>query len=410
MRATALAIVLSVAAPLAAAETVTIDALVTQALSENPEIKIYEAEIAAARGARRKAGEWRNPELSTELGAKRTLGDGLDAAGLVWAASVQQTFDWPGRASLRKAIANRQVTLAEQGLEQFRQSLAAAVRRQAAAVAAAQKREKAAGDVARRAEELIATLVQREPAGVAPLLEMRAVEAATLSLARRHTEAAKEAATARLALNQLRGRPLAEPVSIATEAVAFPPLPPVADLLKRAARGNFELRQRMSELEQQGFHVRLAKSEWWPEITAGPVIEQENAGDHETRAALAVSLPLPLWNRNEGGVDVAKAREAQATASVLVAQRELEREIRELAASYEIHRKEIARWNPKIVESLEEAATLADRHYRLGAIPLSTYLEAQSSYLEALETIHATREDALLARTELERLTGSKLP
>jgi cobalt-zinc-cadmium efflux system outer membrane protein len=413
MKIPVLGLLVSFSAAAMAAEKagpVAIETLVSQALAENPEIRFYEAEIAAAKGARRKAGEWRNPEISGELGAKRTVGDGLDAAGVVWAASVQQTFEWPGRASLRKAIANRQLKLAEQGLEQFRASLAAAVRRKSFALLAARKKQQAAAEVAARGEELISTLVQREPAGVTPLLETRAIEASVLALKRRETEAALEAKIAQLELNQLRGRLLEEPVTIADEKLATPALPPASELLKRAATGNFELRQRETELEQQGFQVRLAKSEVWPAITAGPVVEQEYAGDQETRATLAVSLPLPLWNQNRGGIEIARAREMQASATLRVAQREIERRIREQAAAYELHRKEIARWNPKIAANLGEAAELADRHYRLGAVPLSTYLEVQSSYLDALDTIHATEADALSALAELESLTGTKLP
>ncbi len=401
---------------LAVAETVppspaiTIGDLVSQALAENPEIRFYAAEIEAAKGERRTAGAWRNPELSGELGAKRTVGEGLDAAGVVWAASVQQTFEWPGRVSLRKAIANRQVTLAEQGLAQFRFSLAASVRQKAYALLAAQQMQKAAAEVAGRGEELVATLVQREPSGVAPQLERRAIEAAVLRLKRTETQAAKQAQSALLSLNQLRGRMLSEPVTVAGFEGAFPKLPALVELIKRSSRGNFELLQRQTEMEQQGFRVQLAKNEVWPSIVAGPMVEQEFAGDQETRATMAISLPLPLWNQNRGNLDVAKARELQAQASLIVSQREVERQIREAAMSYELHRKEMERWNPQIADELRAAAELADRHYRLGAVPLAAYLEVQSSYLDALDAISNTRADALHAAAELERLTGSSLP
>jgi cobalt-zinc-cadmium efflux system outer membrane protein len=388
---------------------VEIEALVSQALSENPELKFYESEITAAKGEKRTVGAWQNPEISGEIGAKRTIGDGLDASGVVWAASVQQTFEWPGRVSLRKAIANRQVKLAERGLEQFRSSLAASVRQKAYALLAAQQKQKAAAEVAGRGEELVSTLVQREPSGVTPQLESRAIEASVIKLKRAEANAAKEAQSALLQLNQLRGRMLSERVIIAQSATDLPPLPSTSDLLKRSSTGNFELLQRQTELEQQGFKVRLAKNDVFPSITAGPVVEQEYAGDQETRAALGVSLPLPLWNQNKGNIDAAKARELQAQASLIVSQREVERQIREAATTYELHRKEMERWNPKIADELREAAELADRHYRLGAVPLATYLEVQSSYLEALEAIYSTQADALEASAELERLTGSKL-
>src|SRR4051812_16431054 len=91
--------------PLDAADAVRLDALVAQALTDNPELRFYEAEIAAARGERRTAGAWANPAISGEAGRKRVRGD-VTAEGTAWALSVQQSFEWPGRVSLRKAIAD----------------------------------------------------------------------------------------------------------------------------------------------------------------------------------------------------------------------------------------------------------------------------------------------------------------
>lgn len=393
---------------LGAAEAIRVDALVTQALTENPELKFFEAEIAAAKGERKTAGSWANPEVSSEFGRKRVRGD-VSAEGVAWAVSAQQSFEWPGRVSLRKAIAERQVQLAEAGLDQFRAALAAQVRRKGYTLFAAQRREAAAQEVAARGEELVAALVQREPAGVAPLVETRAVEAAVIKQRRIATEAAHEAQDALFELNQLRGRPIGERVLILEVVPELADLPPIDELIRLAATGNFEMRQRQIELAQQGFKVRLSQNEAWPTITLGSQFSQEKAADKESIAGLTVSLPLPLWNRNTGNIDAAKARELQAQTSLRLAQREVERKLRAHAADYLLNRKEMARWNPKIVEQLREAATLADRHYRLGAVPLSTYLEVQSSYLEALEAIYATESDVITALAEIELLTGNKL-
>ena len=390
------------------AADLTLPAAIAQALAENPELKFYEAEIAAAKGGRKAAGTWANPELSGELGRKRVRGD-ISAEGTAWAVSVQQTFEWPGRIALRKAIADRSVQLAEAGLEQFRAVLAAEVRRRGYALFAAQRREAAAREVAARGEELVATLVQREPAGVAPLLETRAIEASVIKLRRAASEAAHEAQEALFELNELRGRAIGEHFVIADVSPTFAELPGVNELIRRAAHGNFELRQREIELGQQGFKVQLTKNEAWPGITAGPQFSREKAGDTETRAGITVSVPLPLWNRNTGNIETAKARELQAQTSLRLAQRGVERKLRQHATAYALHRKEMERWNPKVAEQLREAATLADRHYRLGAVPLATYLEVQSSYLEALEAIYATQADAMTALAEIELLIGGKL-
>ena len=392
------------------AASVTIEALVTQALAENPELKFFEAEVAAAKGERVATGAWANPEFSGEAGRKRVRGD-VAAEGTAWAVSATQTFEWPGRVSLRKAIADRQTELAHAGLEQFRAALAAQVRQKGFALYAAQRRELAAQEVAGRGEELVGTLVQREPAGVAPLLETRAIEASVIKLRREAIEASREAQSALYELNALRGRPIAEGLVISDLQLEFAELPGAEEFIRRAARENFELRQREVELAQQGFKLRLAENEAWPSITVGPQFSQENAGNEkETTTGVGVSVPLPLWNRNQGGVQTANARLLQAETSLKLLLREIERKIRENAAGYERLRKELTRLNPKVAEQLREAALLADRHYRLGAVPLTTYLEVQQSYLEALEAIFSTQADALNARAELDLLTGASIP
>lgn len=53
-----------------------------------------------------------------------------------------------------------------------------------------------------------------------------------------------------------------------------------------------------------------------------------------------------------------------------------------------------------------KAAELADRHYRLGAVPIATYVELQKQYLEAVEALLDTKREALDAGQQLGLLTG----
>ena len=59
--------------------SVGLELLVAEVLERNPELSFYRAEIAAAKGERRTAITWANPELSTQLGPFKVL------------ASVQRT-------------------------------------------------------------------------------------------------------------------------------------------------------------------------------------------------------------------------------------------------------------------------------------------------------------------------------
>jgi cobalt-zinc-cadmium efflux system outer membrane protein len=181
-------------------------------------------------------------------------------------------------------------------------------------------------------------------------------------------------------------------------------------LLALSRTNNFELRVRAVELAQQGFRVALAKNERLPSISAGPTVSEENAFDRERIIGVGVSLPLPLWNRNTANIQAAKARQVQAETSFHVAQREAERRVIESALTYETKLREMARWRPDAAEHFREAAEVADRHYRLGAVPISTYVELQKQYLDAVEGLLDTKKEALEAAAQLELLTGLPLP
>jgi cobalt-zinc-cadmium efflux system outer membrane protein len=328
---------------------------------------------------------------------------------VAWSVSVVQPFEWPGRLGLRKAIANRDVQLAEIGMERFRGALAGRVRVLAYGLFAAQEKAAAAREVAERFKALQEVLVQREPAGVTPLLETRVIEATEVTMQRKASEAEVGAQSALLELNQLRGASLGERLVVRSGSLDLPVVEKAEGLIAAAITNNFELRVRAAELAQQGFKVALAKNERYPSIRVGPSYSEENALDRDRIIGVGVSLPVPLWNRNTANIETAQARQLQAETSLLVARREVERKVLEAATTYNAKVRELSKWRPDATKLFQEAAELADRHYRLGAVPLATYVELQKVYLDAVEAMLDTRKDALQAGQDLELLSGVNL-
>lgn len=385
-----------------AAETNSLAALVNEALRSNPELTFYEAEIAAAKANRRTAGLWPNPELGAEAARMRMTGD----EGVAWSVSVMQPFEWPGRLGLRKAIANRDIELAELGLERFRVALASRVRSAAYGVYAAEQKHQAVHEVAERLRLLRDVLVQRDAAGITPLLETRVIEALDISMQRKASEAVIQKQTSLFELNQLRGRSATEPLTVTEVDLKFQPTLDIEALRVAALTNNFELRMRLVELAQSGLRVSLARNERYPTWSIRPVYSEERLGDQERMLGVGISLPLPLWNRNSGNIAAAQAKQVQAEAALHVAQREVERNVADAAARFQAKRDEISKWRVDSVEHFRDAADLADRHYRLGAVPVATYIELQKEYLEAVEALLDTRKEALEAWQELQLLTG----
>ena len=401
--------------PAAAAENVSspapaaaLDAIVAEILAKNPEVAFYQAEIGAAKAGARSAAAFNDAELSLDLGRKRVR----DASGVIavegtaWSVSVTQTFEWPGRLALRKAIANRQVQLAELGLNRFQAALDARARTLAYGFFAADAKAATVRAVADRFTALKETFLSRDAAGVTPLLETRVIEASELALQRRATEAALAMQSALIELNQLRGQPADAPLRVAAAALKFNEAPAADALLSAGREKNFDFRMRLVELEQQGFQVRLAQNERYPAVSVSPFSSREQAGGRETIVGVGVNLPLPVSSKTGSAVDAAEARRRQAETAALVAQRDLEREILTAAQAYAAKVAETRRWSPDTVQKFRDAAELADRHYRLGAVPIATYVEMQNSYLEAAEALLDTQREALEAGLKLQQITG----
>ena len=103
------------------------DAAIRLALENNPDIRMLSADIASARGEVTTARTWQNPEISVAPGFK-TIRD-PSVTEFHGDFGLEQTFEWPGKRSLRRAVAEKNVGVRQLALAGFRSQLAIQVRR-----------------------------------------------------------------------------------------------------------------------------------------------------------------------------------------------------------------------------------------------------------------------------------------
>ena len=155
--------------------------------------------------------------------------------------------------------------------------------------------------------------------------------------------------------------------------------------------------------------VKLAENERWPSFKVSPYVQQQRAETKETQFGIGVSIPLPLFDRNKGNIATAKARQTQAEMMLAAQMRELERAVASHRSEYALYVEELAKWPADTLDSFQKAAAEADEHYRLGALPLSTYIELQQQSIEAMNAVLDSQLGALQARMGIEQLTGISL-
>ena len=405
---------IAVAVSLSAAETpveVAPEALVSEALEANAELGFYQAQLEGAKAATRLAGRLDLPKAELQVGQIRSknLDHSMAGEGAMWMASVRQSIEWPGRLGLRKAIANQDVAVAPLGLEAFRRELSGKVREHAFGLASAEEKSRVARAVADRFRALREVLVQRDPAGIAPQLEVRILEATELTLRRRASEFSLAVDAERVRLNLLRGAALDASLQVQRDLPDLPGRPALDRLMAAANTNNFELRTRAAELVQQGFRVELARNERWPAFEVGPMTMGQDGSSLDRIVGVGVAFPLPLWRPRAANIAASEAKRQQAVAVLAVARREVERRVLSASRGYDSRIAELDHWRSDVVVQFESAAELADRHYRLGAVPATTYVELQKQYLDAVEAHLDTRREALAALVELEQATGLDL-
>ena len=412
MRLPTVVIALAAAAismPATAQSALSLDALVRDVVANNPERQFYQRQIGTAGVERDAAGRWADPEAVVEFG-QRQASDRMTGAtlgeGTTYAVSIVQPIEFGGRIALRRAIAERQVELARMGLQQFDATLAARARALGYALFAADEKAAVARTVAQRMRELARIIVSRDPAGPAPRLEAASLEAGAIGAERTAAMADADANSALYELNQLRGASFAARIRIIRPDMSLPGLMSGQALATSANTNNFELKALREQFEQQGLRVDLARKARIPIVSIGPYYDRARSDIRETNYGFRASTTIPLWNRQAGEVAVQQGRQAQANATLLEAERRIARNVFDQAAQYEAKRAALAKWDGASAQSFASAAAEADRNYRLGAIPLTTYMQMQQSYVDATNAVLDTRREALEALLQLRALNG----
>lgn len=395
-----------------AEEPLTIDRLVALALAQNAELRSCEAALAAARGQRTQAAAFRNPEVSVEIGGRevRDSENILQGNGTTLRLALMQTIEFPGKGTLRKAIADRDVEIAALALDQFRLALAGRVRLLALEYLAARSEAGAVSAVLDRGSALAGQLGDTSDYGASLRIEAGLLRAALVGLGASLRSASLRAEEARTRLNALTGRPQSLPLRISSP-LAPPPARRLdaSSLVLDAQNHNPLLQIRRRELSRASHELAASRLAVAPDFAIGPFFSRDSAGDVEQNLGGAVSATLPLWDWNLGAIRSARARQDAAAALRVQAERETEAAILSTLRAYEIARRELDRIPPHLSDDLAEVSSLAATQYRNGSIGAQLYLDAQSASLDALRTAHETTLDAWRALLDLDLLTGGRL-
>lgn len=355
---------------------------VADAEADNPRLIGPRADVEAAEALVGQARLRPNPEASFE--AENVAGSGpfTGTQSSEYTLSAGLPIELGGKRAARIRAAESELAVARLRGEASLADLGQAVRERYVAAVAAQQRVALEQGVYDRNGELLRVARALVDAGREPPLHALRAESA-LAQAEAELKAAQAIAlAARFSLGALlggEGVPSVDP--------AFPDLAPPAETL--AAYSGLEPRIAMAEREAAQAAVGLERSLGRPDLTASAGLRRfEDSNDQAL--VFGVSVPLPLWNRNQGNVAAAGARARGAAAREAVALSDYRQQVAEARAAFLGARARGDTLEQKSLPQAEEALRLADLGYRNGKFALLDVLAAA----DARDTIRRSLIDA----------------
>lgn len=379
--------------------SLTLDQALEEAAARSPAVVAAEAEVAAVEARARQAGYRTNPELSLEVENFAGTGElnGLNATETTLA--VNQRLDIGGRRSARVTAARAELEVQKIRLAIARADLARSVREQfARATAARDKLAQAIENVERARELARVTGILVEEGRDPPLRALRARSALAQAEAEREAAAADELA-ARSSLAALFG------VSVPIGAVSGR----TVDLTPQSLEPEASLDVRLADAErlaaQAGVRQQLAERRLDPAVGVG-VRHIRETGD--VGLVAGVSMPLQIFNRNQGNIDAARQALAAADARRASVLASTTAEARNAIANVEAAQRRVEALEKAAVPEAAEALRLGELSYREGRSSLLELIDVQNAYTSARTSLTEARLALALATAELGRIAAQQ--
>lgn len=406
-RACGLAAVLIVLTP-AAAAPLTLEDAFRIAEAANPVVRNARAELDAAQGelAEARALLRNNPEIAVDRSRTRFApatppNDRANA----WRFGISQAFELAGQQGYRRQAAEARLTAIEANIADVRMQLRAEVEQRFVQVLALQLRAQIERETVSIIEQAAAAVRKRLDAGEVGRLDANL--------------AAVEAERARNSLTQVDEQ-LTQARAELASALQLPPteLPEVAGGLERRSAYSLEElleaganRQQLASLARREEAARsrldLERALRYPDVTLGLFTGRDGPPElRENIVGLSVSIPLPLFRRNEAAIGRALTDLTQAQLERRFAEREVPAAVRAQWQRVGQLQARAGRLRESVLPALEENRRLSQMALREGEIGIAELILVNRQVGEVRRELLEAEAELRRARIALERAAG----
>ena len=388
---------LLVGAPFAYASTLTLDQALQTAFARNPDLAAAQWEIGIAEGDRQQAGLIPNPEVSWE--AEDTRRDSRTTTVM-----LSQPIELGGKRGARIDVASRAQDAAGIELQRKRNALRADVIQAFTSAQTAQQRLQLSRQSLQLAEHGLRVALGRIEAGKSSPVEGTRAQVQRSEVRLELSRAERDQANAYQQLAQVMGAPLPASTTVQTATQSMPAVPPPTRLLERLNE-TAELRLATLQIDQREASLGLEKAQRIPDLTVS-VGSQYSELERERVNVVGLSMPIPLFNRNQGNVLAAARRTDQARDLRNATELRLRSEIQTTLEQWQTANGEVQAFNQTILPAAQRAVDSATRGFEMGKFGFLDVLDAQRTLISARTQYLQAVAEATDARVRIERIFG----
>ena len=377
------------------------------ALQNNPELASFEKEIQALHGLTIQAGLLPNPVIQYDSEDVSSRSNG--PAARFDSIRISQLFETGGKRSARTRAALLGQESAEQDYAARRLDLIARVANVFLDVLSGQERLKLALAGQELAQKVVDAATKRVKAGKAPPIEETRANVALATANIEVEQAQRNLVSFRKQLVLLWGSTVPVFTHVLGELETFVVIPELEELEIRIQQNPLALRS-LKNLEQRQAMLTLEKARRIPDITVNAGIRRYGHDiANDTTALVGISIPLPVFDRNQGNLMAAQQRINRAVDEQAAMNLQLRTLLTQAYESLIAADKQINMLRDEILPGARETFRMASRGYELGRFGFLELLDAQRTlfqnqtlYLQAL-----TNYQRLI--NEIERLIAESL-
>jgi len=361
-------------------------------VSQNLDVLIAKYGIEYAKGQEVTARLFPNPLLSVGTLSSYTQGRTLSNSGQLF-SQVSQLFELAGKRGYRIESAGFGTQSAEAAFEDAVRQLGFTVKDTYYRTQLAQRRLVLAEENRERFSRILDINTIRFKKGYIAEVDLIRIRLQMVDFQSQVIQSLQEAESARGELRQLLRLSPKTVLELTTE-LGFRRIDPDIEKLRVAALAvRPDIRAKRYTFSQRESDLKLAKAYRIPDVTigAGYAVQGAKGPDNPGQVALNAGIPLPLFNRNQGGIHQAEVSLQSAEADLDKTVNRVENEVEVAYRNLLQSRRLVEAYFGEVLEDARSTFSIVERAYERGGATILDLLDAartsrtiQQNYIEAL--------------------------